>query len=203
METKGFSRESIDLEQATAKILSDQRDHGFLFDQQTASLLIAELNEKLNGVVTEVHKEFKPHTTYHTLRPSYNKDGSISRMGELRQEKNASGNVKRSRLSCFEFEVMKTEGEVVRKEVIPFNLGSRKQIGEYLQEFGWKPTKFTPTGQPIVDEGTLKKIDNIPQAKLIADYLMYQKRIAQINSWFDSLGDDSRVRGFVNHNGRS
>ena len=42
METKGFSRESIDLEQATAKILSDQRDHGFLFDQQTASLLIAE-----------------------------------------------------------------------------------------------------------------------------------------------------------------
>jgi len=201
METKGFSRESIDLEQATAKILSDQRDHGFLFDQQTASLLIAELNEKLNGVVTEVHKEFKPHTTYHTLRPSYNKDGSISRMGELRQEKNASGNIKRSRLSCFEFEVMKTEGEVVRKEVIPFNLGSRKQIGEYLQEFGWKPTKFTPTGQPIVDEGTLKKIDNIPQAKLIADYLMYQKRIAQINSWFDSLGDDSRVRGFVNHNG--
>ena len=96
---------------------------------------------------------------------------------------------------------MQSDGEVVRSEVIPFNLGSRKQIGEYLQEFGWKPRKFTPTGQPIVDEGTLKTIKDIPQAQLIADYLLYQKRIAQIDSWFDKVQDDSRVHGFVISNG--
>jgi len=197
LETNGFSRESIDLEQETARILNDQRDHGFLFDEKMASLLTAELNEKLNEVVAEVHKEFKPHTTYTTLRPSYNKDGSLSRMAEIQYTKP----LRRARLTTSEYVVMQSDNVVVRKEVIPFNLGSRKQIGEYLQEFGWKPTKFTPTGQPIVDEGTLKKIKGIPQAKLIADYLMYQKRIAQISSWFDSLEEDGRVHGFVNPNG--
>ena len=200
-EAKGFSSESIKLEQETARIIADQRKHGFLFDAKAASLLNAELNEKLSEVVTEVHKEFKPHTTYHTLRPAYNKDGSISKMGELRTEKNSKGDVKKSRLTDEEFATMKKEGTVVRTEVVPFNLGSRKQIGEYLQEFGWKPKKLTPTGQPIVDEGTLKGIKDIPQAKLIADYLLYQKRIAQIDSWFEKLEDDGRVHGFVISNG--
>ena len=85
----------------------------------------------------------------------------------------------------------------MRKELVEFNLGSRKQIGEYLISFGWEPNKFTPTGQPIVDEGTLKNITHIKEAKLIADFLLYQKRIAQISSWLDSVEDDDRVHGAV------
>ena len=84
----------------------------------------------------------------------------------------------------------------MRKKLQEFNLGSRKQIGEYLTDFGWKPRRFTPTGQPIIDEGTLKKIDHIPEAKLIAEFLLLQKRIAQIDSWFDVV-EDSRVHGRV------
>ena len=63
----------------------------------------------------------------------------------------------------------------MRKKLQHFNLGSRKQIGEYLQDFGWKPKRFTPTGQPIVDEGTLKKIKHIHEANLIAEFLLLQK----------------------------
>jgi len=88
----------------------------------------------------------------------------------------------------------------MRQKLVDFNLGSRKQIGEYLIDFGWKPVKFTPTGQPIVDEGTLKKIEHIREAKLIADFLLYQKRIAQVTSWIDELKDD-RVHGSVIPNG--
>jgi hypothetical protein len=55
-----------------------------------------------------------------------------------------------------------------------FNLGSRQQVGRYLMHYGWKPTEFTNTGLPKVDEGTLKDVD-IPEAKLIARYLMLQK----------------------------
>ena len=85
----------------------------------------------------------------------------------------------------------------MRKKLQDFNLGSRKQIGEYLQEFGWKPQDFTPTGQPIVDERRLSKIDNIPEVKLIADYLLLQKRIALIDSWISAVADDNRIHGFV------
>ena len=49
-------------------------------------------------------------------------------------------------------------GKRLKDEVIVFNPGSRKQIGEKLQELGWKPKKFTETGQPIVDEAVLEQI---------------------------------------------
>ena len=34
---------------------------------------------------------------------------------------------------------------------------------------------FTPTGQPIVDEGTLKRLTHIHEAKLIAEYLLFKR----------------------------
>ena len=91
-------------------------------------------------------------------------------------------------------------GKRLKDEVVVFNPGSRKQIGEKLQELGWKPKKFTETGQPMVDESILSKLD-IPEAKLIAEYLMLQKRIAQIESWVDACGSDGRVHGRVITNG--
>ena len=85
----------------------------------------------------------------------------------------------------------------MRKQLKEFNLGSRQQIGQYLKDFGWKPRRFTPTGQPIVDEGTLKKITHIHEAKLIAEYLLIQKRAAQVESWVDACQYDNRVHGSV------
>jgi DNA polymerase I-like protein with 3'-5' exonuclease and polymerase domains len=89
----------------------------------------------------------------------------------------------------------------MRQTLQDFNLGSRKQIGEYLIDFGWKPERFTPTGQPIVDEKTLSAITHIHEAKLIADFLLLQKRIAQVDSWVEAVQEDGRVHGFVIPNG--
>lgn len=94
----------------------------------------------------------------------------------------------------------KKSGKPIKDSVVTFNPGSRKQIGEKLIELGWKPKQFTETGQPIVDEGVLSKLD-IPEAKLIADYLMLQKRVAQIESWLEAVKDDGRVHGKVITNG--
>ena len=82
-----------------------------------------------------------------------------------------------------------------------FNLGSRQQIGRHLQYYGWKPSQFTDKGQPIVDEAVLRKVKGIPEAALIGEYLMIQKRIAQVQSWLDAVQDDGRVHGYVNANG--
>jgi DNA polymerase I-like protein with 3'-5' exonuclease and polymerase domains len=49
-------------------------------------------------------------------------------------------------------------GKRLKDETITFNPASRQQIGEKLIELGWKPKKFTPTGQPIVDEAVLDEI---------------------------------------------
>ena len=96
--------------------------------------------------------------------------------------------------------VSEKTGKPLKPLVEVFNPGSRKQIGERLIEKGWKPEKFTENGQPIVDEGTLEGLD-FPEAKAIAEFLLLQKRIAQIKSWLDVIQPDGRVHGKVITNG--
>jgi DNA polymerase-1 len=92
-------------------------------------------------------------------------------------------------------------GKRLKDKVTIFNLASRKQISERLMTLGWKPTKHTEKGQPIVDEGTLKGID-IPEAQLIAEYLMLQKRVGLIDSWLKHVDKtDNRVHGGIITNG--
>jgi len=92
-------------------------------------------------------------------------------------------------------------GKQLKDKVTVFNLASRKQIGERLSALGWKPTKLTEKGQPIVDEGTLEGID-IPEAQLIAEYLMLQKRVGMIDSWLKYVDEKTeRVHGGIITNG--
>jgi DNA polymerase I-like protein with 3'-5' exonuclease and polymerase domains len=194
-ESRGFSRQSVVLEHETLKIIADQREKGFLLDIRAATLLEAELTDRLKEVEREVQKTFRPKQIKTIIVPHFTKTGALSKMGLIQ------GSQKKTRLTQEEYEDLATKRKAVRIEEVPFNLGSRKQIGEYLVDFGWKPKKFTPTGQPIVDESTLSKITDIPEATLIAEYLLLQKRIAQVKSWLKEVCEDDRVRGFVNPNG--
>ena len=188
-EGQGFSEECINLEHSVAKIMAQQEANGFKFNEQQATMLLAELKTKMHEVTDEVQRTFQPKWVDDKLiTPYIRKDGVLSKRG----------------LTDEEYETLLVSEDYspfMRKKLQEFNLGSRKQIGEYLIDFGWKPERFTPTGQPIVDEGTLKKIEHIREAKLIADFLLYQKRIAQIQSWLDALEDDGRVHGSVIPNG--
>ena len=96
--------------------------------------------------------------------------------------------------------VHKTSGKPLKDIIEPFNPGSRKQIAERLIEKGWKPKKHTEKGSVIVDEAVLETLD-YPEAKALAEYMMLQKRIAQIESWLDAMESDGRVHGRVITNG--
>ena len=91
-------------------------------------------------------------------------------------------------------------GKRLKDSVVTFNPGSRQQIGEKLKELGWKPKEFTETGLPKIDETVLAGV-KIPEAQVIAEYLMLQKRISQIESWMEAVGKDGRVHGKVITNG--
>ena len=91
-------------------------------------------------------------------------------------------------------------GKRLQDHVEVFNPGSRQQIGKRLMELGWKPTKHTEKGHVIVDESVLEGVD-IPEAKLIAEYLLIQKRVAQVTSWLEFVSDEHRVHGKVISNG--
>ena len=87
-------------------------------------------------------------------------------------------------------------GNRLKDKVTVFNPASRKQIAERLMDLGWQPHKHTEKGQPIVAEEVLEKLD-IPEAKLIARYLMLEKRASQIKSWLEHVDDNGKVHGKV------
>ena len=188
-ESRGFKKDCIDLEQGVAKIMKQQEQDGFAFDMQSALTLLAELREKKQQIEDEVHSTFKPKwVDTKQVTPYIKKDGNLSKSGMTDEEYQR----------CLD---TNNFNPFMRQTLQEFNLGSRKQIGEYLIDFGWNPDRFTPTGQPIVDEKTLSKITHIHEAKLIADFLLLQKRIAQIDSWVEAVKDDGRIHGFVIPNG--
>jgi DNA polymerase I len=79
---------------------------------------------------------------------------------------------------------------------IPFNIASRKQIAERLEELGWKPKKKTDKGNVIVSEEILDTI-NMPEAKMFSRYFLLQKRTGLIKAWIEACQDDDKVRGRV------
>jgi len=198
-EGKDFSKESIELEHETSIILRQQERNGFLFNLKKATLLVSSLKERMFEVKKEVHNTFKPKWVDDKLvSPDLKKDGTLSKRGLTAEEYNkilTELTLLRSVNGIQEEDFKNPKPKpFMRLKYQEFNLGSRKQIGEYLRDFGWKPERFTPTGQPIIDEGTLNKVKHIPEAKLIAEFLLLQKRTAQISSWLDVL-KDNRVHG--------
>ena len=92
-------------------------------------------------------------------------------------------------------------GRRLKDKVETFNVGSRQQIAKRLGQIGAVFGKTTDKGNPIVDEAVLAKID-LPEAKAVSEYLMLQKRYAQVHSWLDHVNEDTgRVHGRVISNG--
>jgi len=96
--------------------------------------------------------------------------------------------------------VSEKTGKPLKDKVVIFNPGSRQQIAERLSSIGVVFTKKTEKGSIIVDEKVLEGIDK-PEAKLLSEYLMLQKRVAQIGSWLEVVDDGGRVHGSVITNG--
>ena len=177
-----FQGESIELEHEVQRIITEQEKTGWKLDVKRAFDIQAKLKQRSMEVEREVHKTFTPLPVFDKeVTPKYNKDGSLSVVG----------------LKFLGDRYTDVAGPFSRVSFPEFNLGSRQQIARHLQFFGWKPKLFTEKGQAIVDEGVLSRVD-IPEAKLIAEYLLIQKRTAQVQSWIEAVEEDGRVHGRVN-----
>jgi DNA polymerase I len=92
------------------------------------------------------------------------------------------------------------KGVAVQKyKTIHFNPGSRDQIANRLQVvYGWKPTVFTDSGKPKVDENTVRGLD-YPIIPDLLQYLLLDKRLGQLaegkEAWFKHATKDRAEGG--------
>ena len=173
---KGLSKDAIKLEYATKKHCTLQEKNGWLFDEHGAVHILQQINEDLRKAEEEVHKNFPPLPVWRSKVPVENRfKKDLTRSIAYQKEVD---------LECH----TNDDGDYGYWAYPELNLGSRQQVGRHLMHYGWKPEVFTETERPKVDESTLKDVD-IPEAKIIARYLMLQKRKGQVDSWLDALDD--------------
>ena len=184
VELKDFTEQSVELEHKVAEIIHQQEVNGILFNERKAYEVLSILKERVLQIVLEVRKVFTPlpvWTELTELKQTHKKDGTPTVAYQKQLDRGA--HYKDGTWGCIEYP--------------EFNLGSRQQIARYLQHFGWEPQEFTDKGNPIVNEKVLENV-NIPEAKLIVEYLTITKRVAMVQSWIDAIKEDNRIHGRVN-----
>lgn len=100
--------------------------------------------------------------------------------------------------------VSEKTGKTLKPKVIEFNPASRQQIAQRLTaKYGWKPKEFTEGGQAKVDETILGSLE-YPEAKVLAEFFLLEKRIGQLaegdNGWL-KLVRNGHIHGSINTNG--
>lgn len=179
---KGYPIKAIQLEHDIAWVMAKQERNGFVFDKDQATKLYSELAGKRQVLYENLVSKGGSWTVYKGDK-IYKRD-----------------NAKRG---------IKAGVPYPQYEEITFNPNSRQHIAKVLMDRGWEPTEMTPTGAPKVDEETLKTAKGIDLTEDILEYLLINKRIAQLaegdNAWLKLMKDDpdgyTRIHGSVNPNG--
>lgn len=177
-----YAQQAIDLEHKVQWIVSAQERRGFAFDREAAVKLLVELSARKEHLESELQDTFKPW---------WSSDGEH----EPKRTVNYKDPLRGSTVAGSAYTKIK---------YTHFNPGSRHHIASRLKALrGWKPKEMTEKGQPKVDETVLSKL-KYPEARLLAEYFMLQKRLGQLsegkNSWLQ-LERNGRIHGRVNTNG--
>ena len=179
---KGYPLKAIQLEHDIAWVMAKQERNGFVFDKDQAIKLYSELAGKRQVLYENLVSKGGSWTVYKGDKV-YKRD-----------------NTKRG---------IKAGVPYPQYEEVTFNPNSRQHIAKVLMDRGWEPTEMTPTGAPKVDEETLKTAKGIDITEDILEYLLINKRIAQLaegdNAWLKLMKEDpdgyTRIHGSVNPNG--
>lgn len=180
--SKGYPLKAIQLEHDIAWVMAKQERNGFVFDKDSAVKLYADLSAKRQKIYDSLVTEVGTWTVYKGDKV-YKRD-----------------NAKKG---------IKAGVPYPQYEEVTFNPNSRSHIAKVLMDRGWEPTEVTPTGAPKVDEDTLQSAMDISLTPKILEYLLINKRIAQLaegdNAWLKLMKEDEdgyyRIHGSVNPNG--
>lgn len=177
IESKQYDPRALEIENEVQRIIAQQQRNGWAFDRKAAEKLYATLQIRRIEVDAQLQLAFPPwEVVVKDFIPKVNNK--------------ARGYVKGVR--------------AIVTKMQQFNPSSRDHISDRLMKVhGWEPNEFTDGGKPKVDETVLDAMA-IPEAKLLNEYLLLDKRLGQIGDgkggWL-KCEKDGRIYGRVNTNG--
>jgi DNA polymerase I len=180
MRNEKFTNEGLEIEHRAWNIIRKQQNNGFSFNVVEARKLFSYLRG-LEGDIRKSIYEIWPPTlqVVGDYKQAYKRDGTHT-LGFQTHSK---------RFPKLE---IRADGSYQAFDWVEFNLGSPNQRVEKLISAGWKPTSFTPKGNPKVDEDSLlefaEKADN-EGARLLAKWITINGRANMIGTWLDSYNE--------------
>lgn len=178
IQEQNYPEPALKLEHDFAGCIEAQVRTGFSFDVDAALDLVDSLRAKETKLQTHLKEIFPPIKHKEVFVPKVN-------------------NKTRGYVKGVPFEKVRLE---------EFNPGSRQQIVSRLQQkYGWKPSKSTEKGNPVLDDDVLEQLP-YPEAKPLAEYMLIEKRLGQIvdgkNAWLKLVNNETGcIHGDVITNG--
>lgn len=179
LDPQSYSQRAIELEHKVRYIVSRQERYGVQFDVEKAAQLYAALAARRE----ELHRKLRE-----TVPGAYWPDGKVFTPA---RDNKARGYVAGAAIQKIRWEDYNPDS-------------SRHTVRYFKTRYGWEPDSFTETGDPKLDAEVMTGL-NYPEAPLLAEYDLVQKRIGQLaegqQAWLKQVRADGRIYGSVNTNG--
>jgi len=177
---KGISQESLDADLELSWYLAQQERNGWPIQEENLRDLIVTLTDRKRGLEEVLIDRFGSW---------FVSNGEVTPKRTMRRKSGTPG----------VWEHVTKGAPYTKIKLIEFNPNSRHHISDRLiKVYGWEPIEFTPSGQPKVDESTLKGL-SIPITDELNEYLMVAKRLGQVSegtqAWTKHLNDDGYQGG--------
>lgn len=212
-----YSQQAIELEHRIARLTDLMETEGWPFDEQAAARLHIELLSKHAALEKALVEEFgcwyAPKKTdehgcpveFTPKRPN----AKLGYWGEWADPSEAEPAEGVDDLFAAEVAKAKKPKQVFHGypctpvDFVTFNPSSRQHITRCLKLRGWRPTEFTQSGLPKLDDAVLESLaDKVPAASSLVEYLLLDKRIGQLatgdKAWLKQVGPDGRMHGGYN-----
>ena len=175
--------ESIDLEHKVAAIMSKQEIDGVKFDEQLARQTVQLLTDTMDRVDQQLSYKLpvKVQAVGTPVLKPFKKDGTITARAEKLSEK-----------------AVDVVGPFQAITFSTVDLGSDKQVKEWLTSIGWKPTERTATGGPKLTADSFDSFGDAEIAELLPQRINSRHRRSQIQGWLDNLRTDGRITASAN-----
>lgn len=193
MKQVGISERNCEIETKAWHLTRKQKKNGFAFDQPRAHQLYCLLRAEEKGLTDEIRKRFPPVLTELAHYKSANKgDGTPTKRYLDHSER-------------FPKLEVQSDGSYKAFDYVEFNIGSPAQRVEKLLELGWTPREFTKItdkgggGNPkVTEDGDLvpslrefAEEADIPEVRLIADWIAINGRGNMINDWLNNYNEET------------
>ena len=186
-------KRALQTEHAIAELCSEQVKNKWNFDLLLAKKHYDYLTVEMKKIEDKVNPTLKPRKVFIDKEPKtakYIRNGNFSSV-TCRMLSQFLG----QEIQAHEINKWNSNDTFQRYEMIPADLGNMEQVRGMLLDSGWKPTQFTPKGEPKITQDSIHTIQG-DLGKQVLHYYSLRSRHSVLKGWIE-LAQENNGRVYV------